>query len=477
MSAFALEEIPTILVDFLTIVLISVSGFYVYRQSGKYHPELKTLLILVHLFFGGVIVLEILRNFLSGSNFMFYYTVGGTSFVLWDVELLTIVACLVYIRPLTNGVKSSTSIIRHKLVGPTFVLSSSLIVATNLYLVILRPYSVIIDHNLFGVPVESAIMSPLLLLLLVSVLCMFAAFPSVLFIVARSKTRNTQARGALLLLPILWCVIGLDLIIVNGFILSQGLDAVAIGYLLATIMFGLSARLFRRTSLLSSFFEPTIVFDGVGASFPFTKRAGMQGPVPAGNYLLEVDSSTHYEKYVKDFAIELVSNGYLLFVFTPKASRVYSTLSKMRDARFYVMTSTTSYPRPTDRTNEMLVPDDDPTILLDTLRNTVGSVSSSGIGIIFDNVSDMILSDGFENSYKFMRRANEILADGKIVAAFLATQGAHEERISNLIQNLFQNHLTFDSLGVQVKRLFESTSAGELGPMELPIRQSAKSSS
>ena len=99
-----LGEIPTILVDFLTIALTSISGFYVYRQSGKYHPELKTLLILVHLFFGGVIVLEILRNFISGSSFMFYYTVGGTSFVLWDVELLTIVACLIYIRPLTSGV-------------------------------------------------------------------------------------------------------------------------------------------------------------------------------------------------------------------------------------------------------------------------------------------------------------------------------------------------------------------------------------
>ncbi len=475
MSAFVLGEIPTILVDFLTIALTSISGFYVYRQSGKYHPELKTLLILVHLFFGGVIVLEILRNFISGSNFMFYYTVGGTSFVLWDVELLTIVACLIYIRPLTSGVKSSISfILRHKLVGPTFVLATALIGATDLYLVILKPYSVITDHNLFGVPVQSAIMSRTLLLLLVSVLGMFAAFPSLLFIAARSKTRNNQARGALLLLPILWCVIGLDLVIVNGYILSQGLDAVAIGYLLAAIMFGLSARLFRRTSLLSSFFEPTIIFDGLGPSFPFTKRAGMQGPMPPGNYLLEVDSSTHYEKYVKDLAVELVSNGYLLFVFTPKASRIYCTLSKMRDARFYVMTSTTSYPCSTDQANEMLVPEDDPTILLDTLRNTIDSVSTSGVAIIFDNISDMILSEGFENSHKFIRRANEILSDDKIIAAFLATQGAHEERISNLIQNLFQNHLTLDSLGVQVKRLFESPFVGELGPLEVPISQTTK---
>jgi len=473
-----LGEIPTILVDFLTIALTSISGFYVYRQSGKYHPELKTLLILVHLFFGGVIVLEILRNFISGSSFMFYYTVGGTSFVLWDVELLTIVACLIYIRPLTSGVKSSILVIlHHKMVGPTLLLASTLIAATNLYLVTLKPYSVIIDHNLFGVPVESTIMSPTLLLLLAWVLGMFAAFPSVLFIAARSKARkNNQARGALLLLPILWCVIGLDLVIVNGVILSQGLDAVAIGYLMAAIMFGLSARLFRRTSLLSSFFETTIIFEGVGPSFPFTKRAGLQGPIPAGNYLLEVDSSTHYEKYVKDLAVELVSNGYLLFVFTPKASRVYCSLSKLRDARFYVMTSTTSYPCPTDRANEMLVPEEDPTILLDTLRSTISSVSSTGVGIIFDNISDMILSEGFENSHKFIRRANEILSDDKIVAAFLVTQGAHEERISNLIQNLFQNHLTFDSLGVQVKRLFESPLVGELGPLEVSISQPIKAS-
>lgn len=124
----------------------------------------------------------------------------------------------------------------------------------------------------------------------------------------------------------------------------------------------------------------------------------------------------------------------------------------------------------------MLVPEDDPTILLDTLRNTISAVSSTGVGIIFDNISDMILSEGFENSHKFIRRANEILSDDKIVAAFLVTQGAHEERILNLIQNLFQNHLTFDSLGVQVKRLFESPLVGELGPLEVSISQPTRAS-
>src|SRR5579872_4082253 len=136
MSPIVVSELPALAIDLATIGLTAVSGYFVYRQVTASQRHLKGLLLLVHVFFGVVIMLEILRNFLFGASFMALYTELGTSVILWDVELLTLVACLVYLRPLGVGLRKSFALIFHqKTLAAAFTAVSAYIASVNLYLV------------------------------------------------------------------------------------------------------------------------------------------------------------------------------------------------------------------------------------------------------------------------------------------------------------------------------------------------------
>jgi hypothetical protein len=447
---------PNLAVDTMTLLFTGISAFYVYHQVTSTYWELKSLLVAVHFLFGSVIVLEVLRNFYSSAVFMRIYTIGGTSFILWDVEILTVVACYVFLRPARAGFRPLiSSILRQKGLGPIFIATTFYIAVVNLYLIFSSPFSVVQDRNIWGVLGPSSLFNENFLLMTFSVLVIFILFPSVLFVSARKRTKNAEARHALVLLPLLWSAIGLDLVVVNGYLLSNGIDAVGLGYLLAAVAFGISATLFKKATLLSSFFE-TRSIPLLTPSSPFSRSVGLKSLLKSGSYLFEVNTSLTYEHAMKDLAIELLSNKHLLFVFTTLGSRIYKTLSPISGARFYIMTSTTMYPASGSQSNQMLVPENDLTILLDTLRKTVVSVPSSPVGIVFDNVSDMIISSGLEGTLKFIKRANEILCGrDNIVSVFLLARGAHEERVVNLIQNAFENHLVFDAGGLKLKRTSE----------------------
>ena len=74
-------------IDLGTLILTALSGYYVSRQSTTLYKEVKTLLLYVHVFFGGVLVLEFIRNFVptvtpysqTAIIFMDIYTILGTS--------------------------------------------------------------------------------------------------------------------------------------------------------------------------------------------------------------------------------------------------------------------------------------------------------------------------------------------------------------------------------------------------------------
>ena len=89
--------VPAIVI--FTLGFTGLSGYYVYRQNTTLYREVKVLLLYVHIFFGGVMILEFLRNFLTSALFIEIYTILGTSFILWDVLLLMTVGAAVYLRP------------------------------------------------------------------------------------------------------------------------------------------------------------------------------------------------------------------------------------------------------------------------------------------------------------------------------------------------------------------------------------------
>ncbi len=442
------------LVHIITLQIVGVSAFYVYRQKMTAYSYGRGPLIAVHIFFAGLVFFELLRTTLPVStSFVAIYTVGGTIFVLVDVVLLTLLALTVYLLPKGLGYRGIiTEMLSKKTHALLFAAYVAFIVLTAGYLVLAQPF----DPNtqaksVFGLPLPSPQFTPFYLELLLGILLIFLIYPAFLLLLASRKVKDKAVRRVLVILPICWSGIGLDLLAFNGYILSLGIDATPFGYLIASVAFGVTALVFRRASLLTGFFEP--VGQLVPATSPFSGRIPTGGvSFDGAESLLEVDPSSNYEEVVRNFAVEQSSHGALVFVFTSRGSPVFNVLSGLEGVRFYLLTSKVSYPKPTERPNEVLAPQNDQAVLLDLLDKTVTSTAGTKASVIFDSISDVILYSGFESCYKFIKQANEILSSPQVSSLFLLTSGAHEERVVNLVRSLYANHVAYDAHGLRLTR-------------------------
>ena len=98
------------------------------------------------------------------------------------------------------------------------------------------------------------------------------------------------------------------------------------------------------------------------------------------------------------------------------------------------------------------MPQNDQAILLDIIQKTIASDLEAKIGLIYDNISDLILSSSLENAYKFLKQANEIIDIKRVASIFLFTAVAHDEKTSNLIKTLFTSHIVMSSAGPRIAR-------------------------
>jgi hypothetical protein len=169
-------------------------------------------------------------------------------------------------------------------------------------------------------------------------------------------------------------------------------------------------------------------------------------------FLLEVDPSVKYEESIRDLALELGTKQYLLFVFTSRGSPVYNSLSGMENVRFFTMTTRVSYPKPGDLPTEVLVPANDQSVLLNVIDKAITTNPDLKFGLVFDSITDLILSAGLETTYKFLKQAIEMASSHAITAIFLFTSGAHTGREESIIRNLFSNQLSYASGQLSVQK-------------------------
>ena len=260
-----------------------------------------------------------------------------------------------------------------------------------------------------------------------------------------------------------WIGIGLDLLAFNAIPATYSLVTTPIGYLIAALGLTATSTIFRRASLLAGFFDsreirlkhlpasPLIKIDN--AKKPFTRKFDLGEDSFSGRkFLLEVDSNSRYENIINDFASELLSLEYSVFVFTAKGSPIHNALRPGR-SRFYLLSTAVSYTTGSTVPTEVLVPQSDPAVLLDALQKTIDGDSISPIGLIFDSISDFILTMGLQTSYRFLKKVLEAIDSDRVTALFLMTAGAHDARQSSLVKSLFANQLMVGAKGLEVKRL------------------------
>jgi hypothetical protein len=79
-----------------------------------------------------------------------------------------------------------------------------------------------------------------------------------------------------------------------------------------------------------------------------------------------------------------------------------------------------------------------------------------------DSLSDLVLSVGFEKTYRFMRYAVEMLASPRNTVLFLLNQNTHDPKVTSSLRGLFSNQIPFGKEGIQTVKLSKT----ELGKIE-----------
>jgi len=457
--------IPTI--HLITLLITATSAVYVYRQKTSEYPQVRNLLVMVHVFYMGVVSLEFARTFVPAPAppdnlplvtkvFLSIYTISNTTFVLADVFLLTLVAVAIFYRP--TGIRI-VDILRE--VGK-HQLGATMLITYTAYIAIAEGYILLVP-SAFGSQILPTIagstevatqFDTLYLDMLLGILLVSIVYPTTLLIAARRRTTDSQVRRAFAILPIAWVGIGIDLLVFNGYLLNQGIDASSLGYLFAAAAFSATAATFRRATLLSDFFQTGVAPQVVAPlTTTFSGRMGKKTEDITGKeYLMEVDPSSKFEEGVRDYAAELGSRQHVLFAFTASGSPVYNSLLGLGNVRFFTMTRKVSYPKPGERPDEVLVPAADQSVLLNVLDKAITSNPGREIGVVFDSVSDLILTSGLEMTYKFLKQANEMLSSGKVTSIFLLTSGAHSAKEVNVVKSLFSNILSFSEAQLTIQK-------------------------
>ncbi len=207
----------------------------------------------------------------------------------------------------------------------------------------------------------------------------------------------------------------------------------------------MTALVFGRTSLLASFFEP---LDPESQQYSAGESESLDVYAPT---LLVADPSSSFEQTLGNVARGKIAAGNLVYVFT-KSSPLHYGMKDIQGVRLYLFTSGVSHPSPSERSNELLVPQNDTSVTLDLLDKTVSTARKAPITIIFDSVSDMALLLGTEDTYKFLKQAEQILVPPNLTSIYLVAAGAQDERTLNIVKSLFRLHAVLDQQGISTTK-------------------------
>lgn len=240
-----------------------------------------------------------------------------------------------------------------------------------------------------------------------------------------------------------------------------GSSIIYLGYMMPK---WLERKLARRTivseELVRSFVEEFFLYPSVPSKriqlHAFSETLGLDHQQLVGRkVLLEFDPASHYEKAIQDFAAEATANVEPIVVFTRRGSAIHTSLREQKAVKFFCLTQQVSVPKELSE-NEILLPTSDTSLMLDVLNKTLKVRPQGAINIVFDSLSDLVLSIGFEKTYYFMRYAAEMLASPRITALFLLNSAAHDPEVASSLTGLFSNKISFGKRGVEIIKLPEA---------------------
>jgi hypothetical protein len=453
------------IVDLIALAITVAAGYYLFRQKTTAYNNVRILLVIVYVFACALVMFEIFRVALARSSTppygdMSFYSDGSTILILVNAWLLSLAAIATYLRPYKSGFRTLFRVLLRQTQHLEFlIIFTLLVILSGTYLVASSPYRIVTIKNLWGDSVYATTFSPFFVLLLGIVLVFYLSYPTPLLLFAARQVKNRAIRRSLIILGACWAAIGLDFFVFDGFLWSISIDANDVMYLIFAGTFSLTAIIFRNASTLAGFFELKSDATIARSAAPSTtiSRGLLQEleRFEGKSWLMEIDPTVPYEQTIRELAQEAAARRSIVFAFTSRGTPVYKALSGLPNVRFYLLTADVSYTKPSNRPNEdnvVLIPQHDYAIMLQLLGKTVASTEDTGAIIIFDNITDAILSSGLESSYKFLKQAIQQVSEPRVTSVFLFTQDAHDERTENIIKTLFSDHLVEDKSGLRVTK-------------------------
>jgi hypothetical protein len=161
----------------------------------------------------------------------------------------------------------------------------------------------------------------------------------------------------------------------------------------------------------------------------FSRQLGFEHDKLRGKkILLEFDPSTRYDRFIRDFALESVSNNEAAIILTKKGSAVQRALEGETGVELIDL-----------KTDLMLSP------ILEKHRE--GSLS-----LVYDSLTDLALSQKPQAAYMFAHSAISRLVSPTITALFLLNSEAHDSKEVYSLRGIFNDHVTYGKQGVTVTR-------------------------
>ncbi len=215
-------------------------------------------------------------------------------------------------------------------------------------------------------------------------------------------------------------------------------------------------------SFVEEFFVPEIAPITRGQQHTFSKTFGLNHRQMMGRrILLEFDPASHYEKVVRDFATEALAHLEPLVIFTRRGSAIHSSLREHKAVKFFCLTQQVSAPKEFSE-NEMLLPSNETSLMLDVFDKTLKAHPQGVVNVVFDSLSDLVLSVGFEKTYRFMRYAVEMLASPRNLVLFMLNQNAHDPKVLSSLRSLFSDQISFGEEGIQTAKLSRTAEVGRV---------------
>lgn len=448
------------LFDGVSLLIVVASLVLLLRQRGSYFKPIRVFLILAFgLFVVRMALASEVTTLLRQSgviSFGYIYDIGAA--VAVSAQLLAFLALTASAVTISNGStarKTFTNLFKTQGgLNKPFMLYTAYTLFLIVVAWVVKPFIWITITRSPGDVVITAVFQDWYTLGITIIMLAFIAYPCRLMMLQSRRIRSPITSSALRLLSISWGGVGLVLLIFNVYLRLLSFVIRDLGVIISTVLFAVSMYVFRRTTLLESFFEDPTVAEIPKKDYGklFSEHIGVTySQLSDKRMLLEFDPSVSYETIVKSFVIEALMESETVLVVTPRSSPVYQALADQPQVRFLCTTPAVSYPKEGSSGNEILIPSSDPALLVDAVDKAL-KAKQAGLSIIFDVLSDLIVASGIKKGYNFVSYSLELLSNSDVKALYLLNSSAHDAEIVSAVRALFAFQIVHSAEGIRIVR-------------------------